>query len=187
MERKATNILEGEASESDEEVSDNIGYGVKPVSTELREKSEGPSSSVVVSGEASESDEEDETTANMMLTRNFPTLVSHQGLQDFDIQDENSVGVEERRHRFESPFHRAMWSRNFSLRLGIVRQHIEQYDEAFTKLKNVIPHSNRSQNYAQETLKHYRNISVSSKQLNDNLENLLRQRDLPQLKTPFPT
>ena len=64
---------------------------------------EGPSSGVVVSGEASESDdEEDESTANMMLTRNFPTLVSQQGLQEFELQDDCTVSFQEQKQQFES-------------------------------------------------------------------------------------
>ncbi|XP_066914046.1 uncharacterized protein [Clytia hemisphaerica] len=190
MDAKATNILEGEASESDDEEISHNTFVNKPIPKTFNEFSkpsnEGPSSGVVVSGEASESDDEDDSTVNMMLTRNFPTLVSQQGLKEFEIQDEEgSVTIQEQKQTFESPFHRGIWERNFALRLGIVRHNVEEYQSIFSKLKNVIPHANRAQQHSQETLKAYRTMGENSKQINDQLEMLLRQTDIPRLKTSF--
>ena len=39
--------------------------------------------------------------------------------------------------------------------------------------------------FFQETLKSYRSIGENSKQIDDNLEHLLRHADLPRLKTQF--
>ena len=58
---------------------------------------------MVVSGEASESDDEDETNTKLMLTKNFPTLVSQQGLKDELDNDEGySVTIQEEKQKFES-------------------------------------------------------------------------------------
>lgn len=58
---------------------------------------------MVVSGEASESDDEDEANTKMMLTKNFPTLVSQQGLKDGLDNDEGySVTIQEEKQKFES-------------------------------------------------------------------------------------
>jgi len=47
--------------------------------------------------------------------------------------------------------------RNFALRLGIVRQNLEQYENVHKKLRNIIPHGNRAQNYAQVSIFHFSN------------------------------
>ena len=94
MEHNASNILEGEASESDEEVSDYPGFmrsvsspapdtaGKSPKAGGKSPKAaEGPSSSVVVMGEASESENEED---EFILRRAFPSLDDKGEISRFD-------------------------------------------------------------------------------------------------------
>ncbi|XP_057307924.1 uncharacterized protein LOC130645833 [Hydractinia symbiolongicarpus] len=176
MDRKGTNILEGEASESDEEISDYHGFVQNTMVTEPKTeaKSDGPSSSVVVSGEASESDDD----IGEYIGRNFPSLQDQTGPT---LEEEYSVSIETKKPRFESPFHKKIWERNFAFRLGIVQMQLEKFNHVTGRLESFIPLANRSQVHMQDALKQYRNISETTKHLNETFESVLHQADLPDL------
>lgn len=173
--RKASNILEGEASESDEEVSDYPGF-IRNISEKAESKpaaavaSEGPSSSVMVTGEASESENEED---EFILRRAFPTM-DEKDIHDLEIHTAPDL----RRPKFETPFHKKLWECNFAFRLGVVEAQLERYNDLSTRLQEFIPLANSSQNYIQEALKNYRCLSESTKELNDNLENVIQNIDL---------
>jgi len=180
MDKQGTNIFEGEAIESDGEEDYYGGFVQNTMVTNDTKRElkigELPSSSVVVSGEASESDED---IGDYLRKNDYPNVPSKL------IQDEDcSISIEPRRPRFESPFHKKLWERNFAFRLGVVQSQLDRYDQVTTKLKTFIPIVNRTQRHAQEALKNYRSVSEASKLLNDNLESVLQQIELPKLNAP---
>ncbi|XP_065648172.1 uncharacterized protein LOC136077877 [Hydra vulgaris] len=170
---KGTNIFEGEASESDDEYS-GVNSNIKHTESKLESKvPESPGSTafsggVVVSGEASESDDDIDDY-----------MISDQSGHEFEISNGMTISLEIKKPKFESLFHKKLWEKNFSFRHGIVEHQLEHYASLVNKLKAFIPLSNRSQNFAQDALKDYRVISSLTKHLNDNLENVLGQVNIP--------
>ena len=179
MDRKGSNILEGEASESDEEVSDYPGFirniSMDPGSAE--KISSGPRSSVMVTGEASESDNDEDEN---VLRRAFPSL-KDKDIEELEIQ---VASDDNRRPKFESPFHKKLWESNFAFRLGVVEAQLDRYNNLINRLQEFIPHANNSQMYVQDALKSYKSLSENTKQLNDNLEKVLQTVDLPKINLP---
>jgi len=191
MDKKASNILEGEADESsDEELSDYGGFiqntmVVEKDSAKVAQRSspfEAPSGGVVVTGEAPESDTDDQDM--FALPREIPSLQNQHLLGDvtMKVEDETSVGREGVVwKKFQSPFHKKLWERNFSLRLGVVQGRIDQWRDMYRKLDLFIPHANKAQLHAQDALHSYCTAGETAKYLTNQVESVLYGTVLPDL------
>ena len=107
-------------------------------------------------------------------------------MPDKDIEElEIQVASDDnRRPKFESPFHKKLWESNFAFRLGVVEAQLDRYNNLINRLQEFIPHANNSQMYVQDALKSYKSLSENTKQLNDNLEKVLQTVDLPKINLP---
>eukprot|EP00794_Sanderia_malayensis_P001089 gene1089-430_t len=182
--QKGSNILEGEASESDEEVADYPSFIQNTMVTDFPSPSQPignsggvRSSGVVISGEASESDEEEpfEYARQSSSGREFPSLVRfpEAGAQielKTDLAATNKdtkYRDEHKKPKFKSPFHKRLRENNFYLRCGIVENTLDTYEDACSKLQSCIPVLSRTQATTQDTLQDLRVMieSLTSMQL----------------------
>ena len=191
MEHKGSNILEGEASESDEEIADYpsfiqntmvVDYPTSPAQQKSPSTDE-RSSGVVISGEASESDEEEHFEyAAPTRSRDFHSPLA--GFPDHtqtELEVEPGVAEESSKYRdgykrpkFKSPFHKRLRENSFYLRCGIVENTLETYENACYKIQSCIPILSRTQSATQDTLQDLRIMieSLASMQLrNDDISN----------------
>ena len=197
---KGSTILEGEASESDEEITDYSSFmqntmvadASTDVSVDLQKSAKERISGVVVSGEASESDEEEHFTYQQAIgTRDFPSLSSNYP-ESAHLADTNEKKTETpksttfrdeyKRPKFKSVFHKRFRENNFHVRCGIVDNTLDTYSYSTDKLMQCRPIVARTLDSVQATLHDLKVAIESLAVVQINVDSLLDSTTLPQCK-----
>ena len=200
MDPKGSTILEGEASESDEEVTDYPSFIQNTMVAEFPSSSTSPSqnlgversSGVVVSGEASESDEEPFEYAKPAGGRDFPSLAASfpepsntsesTSPKQSPAQESTKFRDEYKRPKFNSPFHKRLRENNFYLRCGVVENCLDTYEGATSKLQDCTPVLNRTLNSVQSTLRDLRLTLEGLSVLQLTVDTVVESNSLPRFK-----
>lgn len=196
---KGSTILEGEASESDEELTDYPSFMQNTMVTEVSPKVSAETqrsvkeriSGVVISGEASESDEEPFEYQQPAGRRDFPSLAknypdtAHLGdeIQNKDIPQKSTTFKDEyKRPKFKSPFHKRFRENNFHLRCGVVENVLDTYSYSSEKLKYCKPVVARTLESVQATLLDLRVTIETLSVLQLSVDSLVESTSLPRFK-----
>ena len=202
MDKQSSTILEGEASESDEEVTDYPSFIHNTMVAEFPTKAstEQPaqplaerSSGVVISGEASESDEEPTEYTKAVGARDFPSLaasfpepanlpgVAHESTAS--AQRSTKFRDEYKRPKFKSPFHKRLRENNFYLRCAVVENTLETYDNSSEKLKYCTPIFKRTFDSIKGTLHDYRVAIEGLSVLQLSVDSIVESTSFPKFKS----
>lgn len=196
---KGSTILEGEASESDEELADYPSFmqntmvsDVSPnVSVEQQKSAKDRISGVVISGEASESDEEPFEYLQPSGGRDFPSLVANYpetahlsaAIQDTStVQKSTTYRDGYKRPKFKSPFHKRFRENNFHLRCGVVENTLDTYSYSSEKLKFCKPFVAKTLESVQATLLDLKVAIEAFSVLQLSVDNLVETTVLPSFK-----
>ena len=199
MEKRST-ILEGEASESDEEVVDcpsfmqntMVADASSNVSFDGQSSAKERISGVVVSGEASESDEEEAFDYSQPSgQREFPSLTSpyaesmhlaEAGEKNIDAQKSTSFRDEYKRPKFKSAFHKRFRENNFHVRCGIVDNTLDTYRYSTEKLKQCKPIASKTLESLQATRRDLNAALEALAVFQISADNLVASSSLPKFK-----
>ena len=199
MEKRST-ILEGEASESDEELTEcpsfmpntMVADASLNLSAELKKSSTDRISGVVISGEASESDEEEAFEYQQTPgRREFPSLAANYPesahLTDPSedksaVQKSTTFRDEYKRPKFKSPFHKRFRENNFHLRCGVVENTLDTYRYSTDKLKHCKPVVNRTLQSVKGTLVDLKVAIEALSVMQLSVDNLVESTVLPRFK-----
>lgn len=173
------NLVQGEASESDEEYEINQSYFMKNTMV-VNEETTPQRRGIVVEGEASESDEEEgseDVVPNIMETRTESPQQQDIGKTTTEEQTKRKV-----KFHYDSYFHRKLRVSNLELRSDAVENTVSMYHDANKKLKSAVFHLNRSQASIQEIFSNVALISGDLQSLTEVLDKTSAYDFVPNLQ-----